>query len=978
MAHEDSLLGSFARKTVRSLVGFYYPNIEISNRERIPARGPVLLVANHPNSLKDAVVLGITARRPVRFLAKAPLFEVPVFGPVMHALGMLPAYRREDDPSKVGRNMDTLADAAGILTEGDVLGIFPEGKTHDAPKVEMVKSGASRIAMQAVEKGTKGLKVVPIGLSYEEKERFRSAVWVRVGEPIDVDSWVAEHDNDPKRATRPLTKEIDKRLKELAVHLDEKEWEPYLDNLEMFLSPKLEKSRDPVKAIRQRKRIADAMNHYMAADKEKSDATASQLTAFADKAKEHGVPLDSPILRLRGLRLFMRMLWDPFWMALTFATAVAGTVHHILPFLLVRAIAPRVQTPGRTTVSLTRLALGIPLYGAAYVAVWWWMANYFRPWIAWVWLIPMPLAGIWALYYWRFARSASGMWWQQIRLFFRPAALRELRESHNALSDRLQKTVEEYRRQHPDTSEQKPEKERSRVWSYLGIGALGLTGAAMLLVVISAWRRPTITSQLGAGPNLALLSKENLAKRLDGDERALVGVLRGIDALEKRATALREEFAEGKRSYYNQADNDAVRRVLQEYIAFRAALLRTIWFYQKTEDIADEKLKLRAFLTGYTAAAALFEASAKFVTSFNRSEETVRKLNEPEPLWDIPEGVYDMLLKSITHPGNRQQITEAYLRYQHLQPDFKTHGLVDSDPHRAFHAAIQRSLESTVELSGSLWTKRLEIALDDTKDLGKRAVYRAQSMISTWIGDTKVRQPREGQALIDHEALEMLAAKLKPGDILLERRNWFLSNAFLPGYWPHAALYVGTPEELKELGLDKDPLIAKHWEEFSNPDVEGHKHVIVEALSEGIVFASLEHSIGGGDAVAVLRPNLPQEKINAGIAKAFSHAGKPYDFEFDFFSTDKIVCTELVYRAYDGDITFPLVDIMGRKTMPAIELVRKFKQERGSPDAQMKFIAFIDGDERTDSCRECSEDEFIETLKRPGMTWLQGVVEKDD
>ena len=139
---------------------------------------------------------------------------------------------------------------------------------------------------------------------------------------------------------------------------------------------------------------------------------------------------------------------------------------------------------------------------------------------------------------------------------------------------------------------------------------------------------------------------------------------------------------------------------------------------------------------------------------------------------------------------------------------------------------------------------------------------------------------------------------LQPGDILLERRNWYVSNAFLPGYWPHAALYVGTTDDLKRLGLDRDPRVQAFWEAYSATDPDGHQHVIIEALSEGVVFGSLEHSIGGADSAAVLRPNLSPEEIKEAIARAFSHAAKPYDFEFDFTSRDKLVCTEVVFRAY--------------------------------------------------------------------------------
>ena len=86
-ALSSSMLRSFARLMVR----VYYDRIEVSGRELIPKSGSVLLCANHPNSLLDPVMLGLASKRPVKFLAKAPLFKKPVLGAVMNALGMIPA-----------------------------------------------------------------------------------------------------------------------------------------------------------------------------------------------------------------------------------------------------------------------------------------------------------------------------------------------------------------------------------------------------------------------------------------------------------------------------------------------------------------------------------------------------------------------------------------------------------------------------------------------------------------------------------------------------------------------------------------------------------------------------------------------------------------------------------------------------------------------------------------------------------------------
>ncbi|HMJ88949.1 MAG TPA: YiiX/YebB-like N1pC/P60 family cysteine hydrolase, partial [Candidatus Acidoferrum sp.] len=455
------------------------------------------------------------------------------------------------------------------------------------------------------------------------------------------------------------------------------------------------------------------------------------------------------------------------------------------------------------------------------------------------------------------------------------------------------------------------------------------------------------------------------------DEAALRDVLRGLDELEQRTHAMMTGFAAGERTWYSQADNDAVRQLMLSYMNHRTALLRIVWRYQQYEEVHDERLKLRSLLATYTAVNAIYEASLKFVTLFQDAPDAVRKLNEAEPLWGIPAGFFDRVQRSLADPENRRMLTLASQQYREAMPEFRNLGLMESPPYVEFHALIARSMETSARLNKAVFTAATTTPLRDARDASKRAAYKAQSFVSTWVGDTKVRQPRGGKALITPAHVKELRPKLQPGDVLIERRNWFLSNAFLPGYWPHAALYVGTADDLKRLGLDRDPRVQRHWKKFVERDEKKHEHLIIESISEGVVFTSIEHSVGEADSVAVLRPKLAPDQIREAIARGFSHVGKPYDFDFDFFSTDKLVCTELVFRSYDGAINFPLVKVLGTTTMPAVELVRKFATERGTPGAQFDFVAFIEGDEFRGKAAFRDERAFLTTTNRPGITLLQ-------
>ncbi len=967
-----------SRRFARRMVRLYYGRIEVTDADRMPQSGPVLICANHANSLLDPVLLGIASRRPVRFMAKAPLFDSPVLGPVMRALGMIPAYRGSDDQAEVRRNLESLEVGAKVLKEGEAMGIFPEGRSHDFHTVEMIRSGAARMALQAVEEGAKGLKVVPVGLNYEDKEAFRSAVWIRVGEPIDVEACLAESNGNERLARKELTARLEQGLKKVVIHLDDPKWQPFLDDLEVLVPRDPKARQETIYPLKQRKWLADAMNHFQREGNPQAAEAASAIRDYREHVGAAGVEVDSPVLQTSGWRMVLMLVWQSLWMLLFFLPALVGTFFHIVPFTIVRAISSRLQPPGRTTVSMSRLCVGLPIYLLWYLAVWWWLFYDFRaaPWFAWTCLAALPFLGLLALGYWRAVQDVAGLWWHQCRFLFDRGQLSELRRERDALSTRLSRLGEEYEQISP----------RPGLPRKASAGELLLRfapHAALLLAALAIWwyvprllfDRPLIARE--AGFDLTTLTAEELDFEMQRDAAALKDIIQGLGELETKAHGVQAEFAAGIRNYDNEADNDAVRQLLLSYCNYRTALLRIIWKYLNHDELATEQERLEAFLLDYTAALVLCESSLKFVHSFNRSPETIARLNEGEPKWGIPAGMYDTVQKNLASQSSIRQLASAGEFYRRMLPHMEEIELGGESEFASFHAAIERANSTIEKLGGADWLEKFNIASKDLEKLIATVKYDTQAVVSTWIGDVKIKEPRAGVSLIPAEQVERLKPLLKPGDVLIERRNWYVSNAFLPGYWPHAALYVGTAEDLRALGLEEDRYVKKHLAEFALPDHEGRARVIIEALSEGVVFSSLEHSIGGGDSAAVLRPKLGEEQIRQAISLAFSHVGKPYDFEFDFKSHDKLVCTEVVYRAYGANLEqlqFPLKRIMGRTTMPAIEIVRKFKEELESNDPQFELIAFIDGDERTSAATFSTDPaKFVATLDRPALTLFQDI-----
>lgn len=277
---------------------------------------------------------------------------------------------------------------------------------------------------------------------------------------------------------------------------------------------------------------------------------------------------------------------------------------------------------------------------------------------------------------------------------------------------------------------------------------------------------------------------------------------------------------------------------------------------------------------------------------------------------------------------------------------------------------------------------------------GFAAWFPVQAGVAEWMGDTKVW--RVGRSLVTEAQIHGLLGRLEPGDILLERREWYLSNVGLPGYWPHAAVYIGTAEERRK--YFDDPLV-REWvasEGEASGDFEallkakapeahalsgkaqeeGHVPRVLEAMSEGVSFTTLEHS-AATDAVANLRPRLGKREKALAILRAFLYAGRPYDFNFDFRTDSALVCTELVAKAYEpspprGGLRFPLVEILGRPATPANEIARQFDGEFGTPNQQTDLIVFLDGDERKGRAVEADLSAFRESWKRPKWHILTG------
>jgi hypothetical protein len=408
---------------------------------------------------------------------------------------------------------------------------------------------------------------------------------------------------------------------------------------------------------------------------------------------------------------------------------------------------------------------------------------------------------------------------------------------------------------------------------------------------------------------------------------------------------------------------------------------RDFYLLRKRTNHAD------AFLLAYAAYVAKFSNGLRFIRKTMNNDLYEKKLDDPNPVYGIPAGMYAKLKWNTIHVQDVSAMTAGYQYYKFMSDTYRNQDLMTAEN----SAWIFRYIDSNYEyVKRELAVKGAQLFLANGLDIVKEKTFSAwfpvQMNVSEWMGDTKVK--RLGASLISVKQIEDMKQNLRPGDIIVERRNWYLSNIGLPGFWPHAALYIGTPDDMKlfftedsvtmyyrKKGnyksfidyLDKKyPANMKEYRKYAS---DGYPHQVIEAVSEGVQFSSLQES-ASADYIGVMRPRLSKLDIAKAVDEAFHYLGRPYDFNFDFLTDSSIVCSELIYKIYQEGpdkkgIDLKLREIAGRKAMPPNDMVEKFDRELDAAQRALNFVYFLDGSEKEKKAVVKGPEDFRLSYKRP-------------
>jgi 1-acyl-sn-glycerol-3-phosphate acyltransferase len=356
--------GGLTRAAVQGLcrlsVRAFFRRVEVAGAERLPPAGPVILVANHPSSLVDPMVLLAAVPRPVCFLSKEPLFRMPVLGGFLRALDAIPVYRAMDgaDPR---RNRATFASAQSLLRRGGVLALFPEGTSHDDPRMKPLKTGAARIALGAASNGEPlALSIVPAGLFFTDKGTFRSDALLSFGEPVAVSPAALSDAGEPLPAdVRALTRRLEAALAAVVVQAEADEALRLAAAAERLFSGEEDAL---VERAALRRRLLAGRTRLATTD----PGTLAQLErrVAAYEARAAAIEGHAPAAGGRGAWIVRGVA-----VAALLPAAAAGAVLHALPWLAVDHTARRVARSDRSMDATVKILAGLVFYPATWAAV---------------------------------------------------------------------------------------------------------------------------------------------------------------------------------------------------------------------------------------------------------------------------------------------------------------------------------------------------------------------------------------------------------------------------------------------------------------------------------------------------------------------------------------------------------------------------------------------------------------------------------
>ncbi len=411
------MLYNFLKLLMSITTRVFFRSIVIRNKELVPPNGPLMVLANHPSTFMDPIVVATILKRKVYFLAKGELFKTKLTRWLLPKLNMIPVYRKQDDPSLMNKNEETFNKCFEHLEKGGVILMFPEGISITERKLKPIKSGAARIVLGAEARNNFKLnvKIVTVGLNYENPHKFNRNLFININSPINCADYKDKYENDHFKAAQDLTNDITKSLEKLVIDIEDEKTDYLVNNIETLYKYKIsadlgisedDKSRDFLIT----KNIVETVNYYRISQPLRVEAMRERLKIYFENLKQIGLT-DDDIRKTQSNNSFvLNNLKALFIIVLGFPIYLYGLINNFLPFEIPGFIARR------TTKSIEfRGAIGMVggmftflIFHTLQIILIWKFTQV--QWITIAYAVSLPLTGLFTYWYYHTIIEIKNKW----------------------------------------------------------------------------------------------------------------------------------------------------------------------------------------------------------------------------------------------------------------------------------------------------------------------------------------------------------------------------------------------------------------------------------------------------------------------------------------------------------------------------------------------------------------------------------------
>ncbi|MBI5017974.1 MAG: Poxvirus G6 [Deltaproteobacteria bacterium] len=393
------------------------------------------------------------------------------------------------------------------------------------------------------------------------------------------------------------------------------------------------------------------------------------------------------------------------------------------------------------------------------------------------------------------------------------------------------------------------------------------------------------------------------------------------------ADRLKAEIREGKP--LSGRDLDTLNNGVVAHLALRAKLYEIAQAHECWLDLAEASLpalgltretRLKGVMLSLSAALTLYDNYLLAISVYEEDGKLRRFLNHRDSGYQIGRAELAKVTAQYNCVENRERVRRA-IRFWERERERLSDTLQEDPGGDAYLALLISQSPSYNAVRGlspiTLLARNLDflgaVTHDTLASLGSEGVNLFSMLFGNTIG---LVESRKGKLYGRADVAEALRARLRAGDILVEKTPFRLSDKLIPGYWGHAAVWVGAEEELMDLGIWRDPLVQKHAREIH----EGRR--IVEALRSGVELNTLDHFLNIDDLAVLRGPPIRRDDLAKVVIRALRQVGKSYDFNFDAETTDRIFCSKLVYLSH-SEIDWPTAKALGRSTVSPDDVASK-------------------------------------------------------